>query len=207
MTRFFLCGSSAHTINNAKIFGGSIEGFSSVAKFVVHLSVFGTYFETGGPISGALAFDSLCSSGSLNLYGCVIYLNGVGRFVNASGLTNFSLVSSGNTFVGYDPSAAGCIIFYPPSTGSVHLHGDGVSPTLQDSIAYVANSNEALLWDIGYGLPARGKEVSGGPENRSSRSSQETGVYAAVTSDPVQGSCRLAGTRERAVFGTSSKLI
>lgn len=150
LTQIFLAGTATSHMNDVKIFGGSIEGFSTVAAYVNHISIFGTYFESQRP--DAWAFDSLSSSGSLTLFGCTVYLNNIRRFANASGLENFSLVSMGNSFTSNDNSQDGDIVYYPPNSGNVQLKGDQVlfKQGYQPKIHYVSNVSLALKYDITY---------------------------------------------------------
>lgn len=183
LTRAFFAGSGVYG-RNIKVLGGSIEGFRTVASSFKEISFFGTYFESTWTGSDTFAIDPLTSNSSVSLFGCLVYINGIKRFVNGSGYTNFSLTSHGNVWEGYDATAAGNIIFYLPSSGNINLAGDRVSSNFQDTALYVNSVSVALNHNIQMPiLPATNSQAaySGLTFTRSIGN-----VTATLTAEPTQ---------------------
>jgi hypothetical protein len=149
MTNVFFGGTGVYA-RNIKVFGGSIEHYEAVARNFNEIAFFGTYFETQAGRAGTdvYAIDPGANNATVALYGCLAYLDGTARFVNLSGYEDASLVSSGNTFEGYDASAANAIVFYLPATGSVSTSGDRVSSAFQDTAQYTNTAAAFLLYDM-----------------------------------------------------------
>lgn len=122
LTTNFFVGEPAQPARNIKVHGGSIEGYSSVAKGFLDASFFGTYFETISQREGAFAISPEVHGASVTLAGCLIYMDHTLRFINLSGLTNATLTSVGNQYDGIGPSDAICL--YLPASGTVSLSGD-----------------------------------------------------------------------------------
>lgn len=122
LTDTFLAGTATYLPRNVKVFGGSIEGYSKIARYFTDISFFGTYFETITQKAGAFAIDPGANGASVSLYGCLVYLDYTARFVNLASLTNAMLTSAGNVFDGVGPAAS--YVFYLPSSGTVNLSGD-----------------------------------------------------------------------------------
>lgn len=133
-TNFFV-GQTANPARNIKIFGGSIEGYSSIASDFLDLSSFGVYYETVATRTGAFAISPNVNGASVTLSGNLIYLNYTARFVNMSGLPDCSLTSSGNQLDGVAPASA--IVYYLPSTGAVSLTGDKFGTGHPNNAVYV----------------------------------------------------------------------
>lgn len=121
-TTNFFAGQTAYPARNVKVFGGSVEGYQSVASGVLDYTSFGTYYETISQRAGAYGIDPGVNGASVSLFGNTIYLTHTSRFVNLSGLTNCALSGHGNQFEG--AGGATTICYYLPSTGSVDLGGD-----------------------------------------------------------------------------------
>lgn len=136
-TTTFFRGSASEPSRDIKIFGGSIEGYSTVAVYFLDLSLFGVYFETIPQRAGAFAIDPSVSGASVSMFGCTVYMNHTARFVNFSGLTYAGLVGSGNRFDGHAPS--GAIIYYMPADGTVSLFGDRFGAGHPNDVYYVSS--------------------------------------------------------------------
>ena len=134
-TTNFFAGQTANPARNIKIFGGSIEGYSSIVSGFLDFASFGTYYETVATRAGAFAIDPGVNGASVTLSGNLIYLNYTARLVNMSGLTDCSLTSSGNQLDGVAPSAA--IVYYLPDSGAVSLTGDKFGTGHPNDAVYV----------------------------------------------------------------------
>jgi hypothetical protein len=161
LTDIFMTGTSSYYARNVKVYGGSIELYTKVFAYVLDLSIFGTYFETGSPKTGAIVIDPLGNGAHVSVFGCLAYLIKTNRFVNMSGLSSCLLVSHGNVFEGSHADAAGSYVFYLPSSGRVNLMGDAISATQQNDALYVdslVNSSSFLVQHPVY--PATHSHVS-----------------------------------------------
>lgn len=150
LTAIFFGGTGSAYARNIKVYGGSIEGFSNIADHIQDISIFGTYFETDAPRAGWYGITGLPNGAHVALYGCLIYTNYIGRFVNMSALTNCSLTSVGNTFE--SEATASSYIYYLPDSGNVHLSGDILSAALNDTCLYVQSIAAAGKFNVS--LPA-----------------------------------------------------
>lgn len=151
LTTNFFAGEPAHPARNIKVHGGSIEGYSSVAKGFLDASFFGTYFETVAQREGALAISPEVNGASITLAGCLIYMNHTLRFANLAGLTDAMLASVGNHYDGIGPSGAICL--YLPASGSVSLSGDRFGSRHPDDLLYVDSVTAAARFN-GITFPA-----------------------------------------------------
>lgn len=142
LTENFLVGIGAFTPRSVKIFGGSIEGYTTVATRFLDLSIFGTYFESEPErtVFGAISPD--LNESMVTIVGATIFMNRTTRFVNMSGLSNVSLTGQGNTFTGSVSSAATC--YYLPASGSISLGGDKIEASITASTTYVDSITKAV---------------------------------------------------------------
>jgi hypothetical protein len=134
-TRTFFAGDEFYPARNIKIYGGSIEGFSRVAMNFLDLSAFGTYFETTAPHDSCVAIEPNTNEASVSLYGNLIFMNFISRFVNMSNCAGAMLTGSGNVFDGTGRRAGVC--YSLPASGSVSLAGDRFGARLSDDLKYV----------------------------------------------------------------------
>ena len=144
-TTNFFTGQTAYPARNVKVFGGSIEGYSTICTGFLDFASFGTYYETVATRAGAYAIDPGVNGASVSLFGNLIYMNHTARFVNMSGLTSCSLSGSGNQFEGVAPSSA--IMYYLPSSGSVNLTGDLFGVGHPNNAVYVDSATNAAKFN------------------------------------------------------------
>lgn len=123
-------GIATGTVRGMNVFGGSIEDFGGAGGINVgadsNVNLFGTYFESSVSGAAGIGITSTSSGSALGLYGCMVYLTNLNRWVNFGGGTAQSLVASGNKFSG---DAAGTTTPYAytlSSTGTadVWISGD-----------------------------------------------------------------------------------
>jgi len=135
LTETFIAGIGDFTPRNIKISGGSIEGYTTVAARFIDLSIFGTYFESEPERTVTEAISPQLDGSTVSIYGALIFMNETDRFVNASGLSNVGITSSGNTFSG--AAESGAICYYLPDSGSINLSGDTIDASIMDAVLYV----------------------------------------------------------------------
>lgn len=105
-------------VHNLKVIGGSFESWTGLFNCVASGSFFGTYFESA--IVGGFGFnsdDSFTKDSVIGLYGCMIFLINLDRFVNFSGLTGGTFISIGNTIACATASGEDQTYFYPQDSG------------------------------------------------------------------------------------------
>lgn len=144
-TRTFFAGAADYPARNIKIYGGSIEGFSKVAENFLDLSVFGAYFETTAPHDGCVAIRPGASGASIALYGNLVFMNFMSRFVDMSNHTRAMLTGSGNIFDGIGRRAGIC--YSLPASGSVSLAGDRFGAGHPDDLLYVNSIGAASAFN------------------------------------------------------------
>ncbi len=122
LTSVFLSGQPGAAPRNVKVFGGSIEGYAAVARYVSELCFFGTYFESDAPHRDVVAIDPRTDEASVSLFGCLVFMNRTARFVGMAGLERAALTSVGNIFGGIGQDGGVCLSL--PASGSVFAAGD-----------------------------------------------------------------------------------
>lgn len=142
LTSVFIRGVGDNTPRNVKVFGGSIEGYSTVATRFLDIAFFGTYFESEPERTVSAAIDPQLDESTVSLFGCTIFMNRTARFVNMSGLNRVGLTSSGNTFAGSAPVGAVC--FYLPVSGTISLSGDKIESSIMDNTQYIDSIPQGL---------------------------------------------------------------
>lgn len=106
-------------VHNLKVMGCSFESWVGLFNCVRTASFFGSYFESD--IIGGFGFNSdgaFTSDTSISLFGCLIFVNNLNRFINYSGLGNVTFVSIGNVIAGSINSGQNQYYFVPQNAGS-----------------------------------------------------------------------------------------
>lgn len=142
LTTVFIRGVADNTPRNIKVFGGSIEGYATVAERFLDIAFFGTYFESEPERTVFAAIDPQLDEATVSLYGCTVFMNKTTRFVNMSGLNRVGLTSAGNTFAGVAPVGANC--FYLPASGSINLAGDKIEASIMANTSYIDSISQGL---------------------------------------------------------------
>jgi hypothetical protein len=142
LTEVFIRGVGDNTPRNIKVFGGSIEGYSTIAQRFLDIAFFGTYFESEPERTVSAAIDPQLDESTVSLFGCTVFMNKTTRFVNMSGLARVGLTSSGNTFAGDAQVGATC--FYLPNSGSVSLAGDKIESSIMTNTLYIDSISQGL---------------------------------------------------------------
>jgi hypothetical protein len=150
--QIFMDAATGSEPRNVKVFGGSIEGFKVVAQNFIEISLFGTYIETQSTAACFAAISPINGS-VVNLVGITAYLNGISRFVNASGLS-CGILSTGNKWKG-QPSSGAIIYYLPAATSTVHLAGDtmGMDSGYEANVIYAGPGTaitNALKFDVAF---------------------------------------------------------
>ncbi len=146
LTRAFIAGKQSYAPRNVKVFGGSIEGYTSVSEFVSEISFFGTYFETAAPRANVVAINPRIDRASVALFGCLIYMNRTARFVSLAGLAGAALTSVGNVFDGIGQSGGTCL--HLPASGTVALHGDRLGSGHPNDCLYLDSIESAVRFNV-----------------------------------------------------------
>jgi hypothetical protein len=147
LTEVFLAGEGNNVPRNVKVYGGSIEGYSSVSKHFQDIAFFGTYFETDAPRRKVVAIEPSVNGCSVALFGCMIYMNRTARFVSMSGSRDAMLTSIGNVFDGVGEPGGICLQL--PQDGTVTLAGDRFGTAHPPTCLYVDSMAAAAKHNIG----------------------------------------------------------
>jgi hypothetical protein len=127
----FGMGINTGIVRPLNIFGGSIEDFGATAGVAMgnqsQVNLYGTYFESSATGAGGIGIDAGSKTGSgLGVYGCLVYLTELNRWINHGGGTAQTLKASGNKFI--CPTTSGTTPYaYTLSsagTGEVDISGD-----------------------------------------------------------------------------------
>lgn len=146
-------------VQNLKMMGGSVEGFTAAFNSIRVASFFGTYFENQVH-AGAFGFNSDASFNdevSITIVGCLIFINNLDRFVNYSGLDGGTFVSIGNTIGAHQNTGENQYYFVPQNagTGRTVMIGDYLDDrgtgTFQGTyVSATANlNNQLIIWPRG----------------------------------------------------------
>lgn len=145
-TKVFIAGRASCAPRNVKVFGGSIEGYEAIARYVFDISFFGTYFETEAPRTKVIAIAPGMNMASVALFGCLIYLDNTARFVDMSGLSDAMLTSVGNVYDGIGEAKGICLCL--PASGSATLSGDRFGNRHPNDCLYVDTIASAGRFNI-----------------------------------------------------------
>ena len=187
-------GIETGSVKSLTMFGGSIEGFGGSGAVRVTgnqgmCTFLGTYFEqmTAGVTAWGIE-ASLASGNTINLYGCMVYLTNVARFVQIGSQTDVTLNAQGNTYV--SPSTGTSIIYQVTAASGrqVNISGDRIIGT--GAVTYCNGINAG---------PAEGFNVSPPPNvpTQGGRTYIGRDFY-------LGGSDILAGTGDGVKFGVSA---
>lgn len=147
LTSVFFAGRGDAYPRNIKVFGGSIEGFRSVAEHFLEISCFGTYFETIPECENAIGFNPAVNNSTISLFGCLVFMNNLRCFINVRGLTNCNIASVGNKLGGIGKAKG--IYIALPQTGTVSANDNyglegAESPLYVDDIEAARKFNLAM---------------------------------------------------------------
>jgi hypothetical protein len=146
-------------VHNMKVMGGSFESWTSLFNSIRSASFFGTYFESD--IAGGVGFNNddsfVDDDTSISLFGCLIFLNNLDRFVSYSGLLGGTFVSIGNVIACSITSAQNQFYFVPQDagTGRTIMLGDylddrGTGTFDGSYVSSVENlRNQIIVWPRG----------------------------------------------------------
>jgi hypothetical protein len=145
-------------VHNLKVMGGSFESWVALFNCIRTASFFGTYFESD--IAGGFGFNSdnsFTNDTSISLFGCIIFLNNLNRFVNYSGMPYGTFVSVGNTIAGALNSGQNQFYFVPQNagTGRTVMIGDYLDDRGSGNFrgAYTSDNsklhNQLIVWPRG----------------------------------------------------------
>lgn len=118
------------TVRGINVFGGSIEDFGAAAGVNIGadstVNLFGTYFESGVSGAAGIGITAANVSGTaVGLYGCMVYLTNLNRWVNFGGGTAQSLVAIGNKFSSTSASTTTPYAYTFSSTGTANVEVTG----------------------------------------------------------------------------------
>lgn len=130
------------------IFGGAIEQFGGSGAIAMangqHLNLFGVYMETALDANAGGVWADGMDKVSVAAYGCMVYLNGMTRWITTSGSTNATLVSKGNHFVCVDASAYTPVAYIVTGGQDVDLGSDNWSEVAKTGAVYVSSTSGGL---------------------------------------------------------------